>query len=53
MNSDGDSYAYESVGNWGLVAARASAGCADVEEWGNPEAIRRVHEAFGTHWACP
>ena len=45
-------YAYESVGNWGLVAARAKADCSAVQEWGNPEALRRVHEAFGEDWVC-
>lgn len=46
-------YAYESVGNWGLVAARVTADCSGLQEWGNPEALRRVHEAFGHDWACP
>lgn len=45
-------YAYEDVGNWGLVAARSDSECSEVLEWGNPEALRRVHEAFGTGWAC-
>lgn len=46
-------YAYQYVGNWGLVAARARTDCSSIEEWGNPEALRRVHEAFGKRWACP
>lgn len=45
-------YSWQSVGNWGLVAARSSADCSEIDEWGNPEALRRVHEAFGTDWAC-
>jgi hypothetical protein len=45
-------YAYRSVGNWGLVAARVDGDCSSIQEWGNPEAIRRVHDAFGNEWAC-
>lgn len=45
-------YNWVSVGRWGLVAARASDDCSDVREWGHPEALRRVHEAFGADWAC-
>lgn len=45
-------YSYQSVGNWGLVAARSDPECSAVREWGNPEALRRVHEAFGPDWAC-
>jgi hypothetical protein len=45
-------YGYQSVGNWGLVAARAKTDCSAVQEWGNPEALRRVHEAFGSEWVC-
>lgn len=45
-------YSYQSVGNWGLVAARSDQECSELREWGNPEALRRVHEAFGTAWAC-
>lgn len=45
-------YAYQSVGNWGLVAARVDGDCSSIQEWGNPEAIRRVHDAFGNEWAC-
>lgn len=45
-------YAYQSVGNWGLVAARAKADCSSIQEWGNTEALRRVHDAFGSRWAC-
>jgi hypothetical protein len=53
-DATGDSwYTYQSVGNWGLVAARASSDCSRIEEWGGREAIRRVHEAFGPKWACP
>ena len=52
-SGSGDHYAYQSVGNWGLVAARADADCSRVQEWGNPEALRRVHEAFGSGWVCP
>lgn len=52
-SGSGDHYAYQSVGNWGLAAARADADCSNVQEWGNPEALRRVHEAFGSGWACP
>ena len=45
-------YAYQSVGNWGLVAARAKADCSSIQEWGNAEALRRVHDASGSRWAC-
>lgn len=52
-NSESDyRYAYQSVGNWGLVAARAKTDCSAVQVWGNPEALRRVHEAFGKKWVC-
>ncbi|ROR36516.1 hypothetical protein EDF63_0642 [Curtobacterium sp. JUb34] len=49
----GDQYTYQNVGNWGLVAAQADADCSHVQEWGNPEALRRVHKAFGGGWVCP
>jgi hypothetical protein len=52
-NSASDTrYVYQSVGNWGLVAARATTDCSRVDEWGNPEGLRRVHQAFGNDWAC-
>lgn len=48
----GFTYVWESVGNWGLVAARVSDDCRQTREWGTPEAVRRVHDAFGADWAC-
>lgn len=53
-SSPGTGFVYDwvTVGRWGLVAARASDDCSDVQEWGHPEALRRVHEAFGADWVC-
>ncbi len=45
-------YSYSGVGRFGVVAAQAGPGCVDVHEWGTPEALRRVHDAFGSRWMC-
>ncbi|WP_414173043.1 hypothetical protein [Clavibacter tessellarius] len=45
-------YSYEDVGDYGVIAARYSADCADVETWGPAEAISKVREAFGEQWPC-
>ncbi|MFJ3029209.1 hypothetical protein ACIPEQ_10255 [Curtobacterium sp. NPDC087080] len=45
-------YSYSGVGRFGVVAAQAGPGCVDVREWGTPEALRRVHDAFGSRWMC-
>jgi hypothetical protein len=50
--SSGVRYSYSGVGRFGVVAAQADPGCVDVQEWGTPEALRRVHDAFGPRWMC-
>jgi hypothetical protein len=48
----GHEYTYVDVGAFGLYASRADRACEHVEQWGTPEAIRRVTEAFGDDYAC-
>ena len=48
----GFAYHWVTVGRWGLVAARASDDCSEVQRWGHPEALRRLDEAFAPGWAC-
>jgi len=50
--ASGVRYAYSGVGRFGVVAAQAGPGCVDVQEWGTPDALRRVHDAFGSRWMC-
>lgn len=45
-------YAYEDVGDYGVVAARYTEDCTDVETWGPTEAITKIRAAFGEHWPC-
>jgi hypothetical protein len=48
----GHDYTYVDVGAFGMYAARADHACEQIEQWGTPEAIRRVTEAFGDDAAC-
>lgn len=45
-------YAYEDVGDHGVIAARYAADCSDVETWGPAEALTKVRAAFGERWPC-
>jgi hypothetical protein len=45
-------YGYVDVGAFGMYASRADHDCEHIEQWGTPEAIRRVTEAFGDDYAC-
>ncbi|KQS17544.1 hypothetical protein [Frigoribacterium sp. Leaf186] len=48
----GHDYTYVDVGAFGMYAARADHACEQIEQWGTPEAIRRVTEAFGDDYVC-
>lgn len=52
MSAGGHDYTYVDVGAFGLYASRADHACVQIEQWGTPEAIRRVTEAFGDDYAC-
>jgi hypothetical protein len=40
-------YPWQSVGNWGLVAARSSADCSEIDEWGEaPACLAAAITAF-------
>ena len=52
MSSGGHDYTYVDVGAFGMYASRADHACEQIEQWGTPEAIRRVTEAFGDDAAC-
>jgi len=45
-------YTYVDVGIFGMYASRADRACEHVEQWGTPEAVRRVTEAFGDDAPC-
>jgi hypothetical protein len=45
-------YGYVDVGAFGMYASRADHDCEHIEQWGTPEAIRRVTDAFGDDYAC-
>ncbi|NRD26331.1 hypothetical protein [Frigoribacterium sp. VKM Ac-2836] len=48
----GHDYTYVDVGAFGMYASQADRACEQIEQWGTPEAIRRVTEAFGDDYAC-
>ncbi|MBF4618652.1 hypothetical protein ITJ44_11265 [Clavibacter sp. VKM Ac-2873] len=49
---DATRYAYEDVGDHGVIAARYTADCSDVETWGPDKALTKVRAAFGARWPC-
>ena len=46
------SYAWEDVGNFGIVAGERDASCENSRVWGSEEGLSRVREAFGDDWPC-
>ena len=52
LSAGGHRYAFVDVGVFGMYASRADDACATVEQWGTPEAVRRVTEAFGDDAPC-
>lgn len=46
------SYAWEDVGNFGIVAGERDASCTDSRVWGSEAGLERVREAFGERWPC-
>jgi hypothetical protein len=52
MSAGGHDYTYVDVGIFGMYASRADDACEHLEQWGTPEAVRRVTEAFGDNAAC-
>jgi hypothetical protein len=45
-------YVFVNLGNYGVVAARSTPDCAELEVWGTPEGQARVFEADGDDWPC-
>ncbi|TPW77875.1 hypothetical protein [Schumannella soli] len=47
-------WAYAAVGDYGAAAATFTDDCHDYVEWGRPDALRKLEDAFGAHhaWAC-
>ena len=45
-------YSWESVGDYGIVAAKHTEDCSTIEIWGTREARKQLNESGGKSWFC-